>query len=285
MAPRRLRSLALLGGLLGVAPLGVAPPSLFARPMSPAPVVAPLPRCALVPTAQAALQARQLLHTLQRQLKPVEQQILATAFLREIEAGRLPLDRIAAVAAEEFVLIPTEQRSFLLMARRWRDPVGAEDPFFLALARNGDGELQRLLAFASALGLSRSSLDGYEPRAASQIYPAQLAQLAVSGDRAEVAAALLINYPSFASVMARVNTALLERYRFLPEQIRFVSSNGQPLDSAFQQAALAQVSLGLQQGACPDRIRRAARLLQAAELDFWQAASEPPGSPLPVLRR
>jgi len=63
-----------------------------------------------VPTAQAALQARQLLHTLQRQLKPVEQQILATAFLREIEAGRLPLDRIAAVAAEEFVLIPTEQR-------------------------------------------------------------------------------------------------------------------------------------------------------------------------------
>jgi hypothetical protein len=37
-------------------------------------------------------------------------------------------------------------------------------------------------------------------------------------------------------------------------------------------------------GACARDVARSARLLQTYELDFWLAASEPPGSPLPVHR-
>jgi len=36
-------------------------------------------------------------------------------------------------------------------------------------------------------------------------------------------------------------------------------------------------------GRLPVLVRRSARLLQAYELDFWQVASDPPGSPLPVV--
>ena len=35
---------------------------------------------------------------------------------------------------------------------------------------------------------------------------------------------------------------------------------------------------------CPREAKRSARLLQAYELDFWQAVGDPPGSPLPDER-
>jgi hypothetical protein len=45
---------------------------------------------------------------------------------------------------------------------------------------------------------------------------------------------------------------------------------------------LRVLSVSLVVVACAVKLRRSARLLQAYELDFWQAASDPPGSPLPV---
>jgi hypothetical protein len=53
----------------------------------------------------------------------------------------------------------------------------------------------------------------------------------------------------FGENMGRIRDALISAYHFTPAQI----------------------------------VRRSARLLQAYELDFWQAASEPPGSPLRVV--
>ena len=50
----------------------------------------------------------------------------------------------------------------------------------------------------------------------------------------------------------------------------------------FEEAAIEVIAAGLREGACPRDVRRSARLLQAYELDFCQAASDPPGSPLPV---
>jgi hypothetical protein len=51
----------------------------------------------------------------------------------------------------------------------------------------------------------------------------------------------------------------------------------------FEDDAIEVIATGLVEGACPVLVRRSARLLQAYELDFWQAASDPPGSPLPVV--
>ena len=52
-----------------------------------------------------------------------------------------------------------------------------------------------------------------------------------------------------------------------------------------EENAIEVIAAGLRYGTCPTEARRQARLLQAYELDFWQAVGEAPGSPLPVVRQ
>lgn len=66
--------------------------------------------------------------------------------------------------------------------------------------------------------------------------------------------------------------------RFTPDQVAFFTFFAEPIAN-FEEDALAVIATGLLEGACPVDVRRSARLLQAYELDFWQAASDPPGSP------
>jgi hypothetical protein len=82
--------------------------------------------------------------------------------------------------------------------------------------------------------------------------------------------------------MARVRDALISVYGFAPEAIEFFTFFAEPIPG-FEEDALEVIAAGLLEGACPRDVRRSARLLQAYELDFWQAAADPPGSPLPVV--
>jgi hypothetical protein len=82
--------------------------------------------------------------------------------------------------------------------------------------------------------------------------------------------------------MARVRDALIAVYRFTPEEIEFFTFFAEPIPG-FEEDAIEVIATGLLEGACPVDVRRSARLLQAYELDFWQAASDPPGSRLPVV--
>ena len=82
------------------------------------------------------------------------------------------------------------------------------------------------------------------PRPGSQIYPARVAALAVAGDRASAATALLVNFPVFGEAMARVRQALLQHYGFKREQIGFVTAFAEPPPASFEAAALAEISLG-----------------------------------------
>lgn len=243
------------------------------------------PRCKPLERGLAQLQALALVRQLRRELAPVEAEILSVPFLRDLQAGRLPRDRIAALAAEQYRIGQSDRLSFRQMAQRW-NPVfsgseSAQRGFFAELAAAEDLALAQLLRFAGVMGMSQATLEVYQPRPASQIYPARVAALAVAADRSSAAAALVLNFPVFAQAMARVRQGLLLHYGFTAEQIGFVTTFAQPLPVSFEDAALAEIALGLQQGACPAAIRREARLLQQAELSFWQAASAPPGSALP----
>ena len=98
---------------------------------------------------------------------------------------------------------------------------------------------------------------------------------------ASAAASFLVNFGVFGENMARVRDALLNVYGFEPDQIEFFSFFAEPIPG-FEDDAIEVIATGLREGACPRDVRRSARLLQAYELDFWEAASEAPGSPLPV---
>lgn len=110
-----------------------------------------------------------------------------------------------------------------------------------------------------------------------------MAWIAAEADRASAGASFLVNFAVFGENMGRLTEALIEVYGFTPEEVAFFAFFAEPIPG-FEANAIEVIAAGLRRGACPREVRRSARLLQAYELDFWQAAGEPPGSPLPVER-
>lgn len=230
-----------------------------------------------VPAARA--KARRLVSQIREDLAAVEDQIRNVQFVADVEAGTASVELIAAVVAEEYSIIRSDLNSFTQMAARWDTPQGSQ--FFGNLAFGETLAQPLLLDFAANVGLSEEDLAAYEPRPKGQTYPSRVAWIASNADRASAAASFLVNFGVFGENMARVRDALLNVYGFEPGEVEFFSFFAEPIPG-FEEAAIEVIAAGLQEGACPRDVRRSARLLQAYELDFWEAAADPPGSPLPV---
>jgi hypothetical protein len=67
--------------------------------------------------------------------------------------------------------------------------------------------------------------------------------------------------------------ALRSQYGFTAAQTAFFDFFAEPIPG-FEEDALAVIAEGLDQGAEPRLIKRAARLLQAYELEFWNTVAE-----------
>lgn len=228
----------------------------------------------------ARKKARKLVKRIRKDLAPVEDQIRNVPFLDAVEAGTASIEQIAAVAAEEYSIILSDYRSFSQLADRFDDPQGSQ--LFGDIAAGEIVAFQLLLDFAAAVGLDEADLAAYEPRPRAQTYPSRVAWIASNADRASAAASLLVNFDVFGENMGRLRDALLDVYGFSPEEVAFFGLFADPIPG-FEDDAVEVIAAGLMEGACPRDVRRSARLLQAYELDFWQAAADPPGSPLPVV--
>jgi hypothetical protein len=90
---------------------------------------------------------------------------------------------------------------------------------------------------------------------------------------AEVAAAFLVNFQAWGENCGRLSRALTERYGLSRDQVRFLDQFAQPLEG-FEADALAVIQDGLDRGAHPRLVRRAARLLQAYELLYWDTLAD-----------
>lgn len=227
----------------------------------------------------ARAKARKLIAQIRADLANVENQIRAAEFIERVETGRATLAQVAAIVAEEYSIIHSDMNSFDRMAARWDTANGSH--FFGDLASGETLAAPLVLQFSAAVGLSEADLVKYEPRPKSQTYPSRVAWIASNADRAAAAVSFLVNFAVFGENMGRVRDALLDRYGFTQDQVQFFTYFAEPIPG-FEDAAVAVIAQGLMEGACPRDARRSARLLQAYELDFWQAASDPPGSPLPV---
>lgn len=230
----------------------------------------------------ARTQARRLVKQIRADLAEVEDQIRNVPFLAEVEAGNASLEQIAALAAEQYSIIRSDWSSFSQMTARFDDPQSRQ--FFGGIASGEAIALQLLLDFAASVGLDEQDLAAYEPRPKGQTYPSRVAWIAANADRAAAGASFLVNFAVFGENMGRLRNALVNVYGFSPEEVEFFSFFAEPIPG-FEENAIEVIAAGLRRGACPTEARRQARLLQAYELDFWQAVGEPPGSPLPVVRR
>lgn len=183
----------------------------------------------------------------------------------------MPETCLAAFAGAQHLIITSDRRSFAHLAARFPDPPAGD--FFLALAA-GEGEaLSRLSAFASSLGLNDENLRAHEPEPGSHAYTAFVAWLALNGSRSDLALAFLANLAAWGGNCARMAEALRSRYGFRDEAVSFFDFFAAPSPD-FEERALAIVDSGLRARDSPEQARRAARLLQAYELLYWDTLAE-----------
>jgi hypothetical protein len=215
-----------------------------------------------------AMDAQLLCSRIRQDLTDVEERIKANAWLAELSAGRLSVGALRAFAGEQLHIIPSDLRSFEVLAARFD-----AEPAHSYLAGMAAGErvaLGALKAFATAVGLHTAAQRDYEPVPGCQVYPSYLARLARDGIPAEVAGALLVNLDAWGSCCARMADALPANYPLSQPDCAFFAHFAGPA-TELEQASLAVIDAGLAQGADPAGIARAARLLQAYELLFWDS--------------
>jgi pyrroloquinoline quinone (PQQ) biosynthesis protein C len=233
-------------------------------------LAAPLPVAAAGPDLTP--KARRLVAEIRAELRPIEDQIRNHPYLAALENGEVTLDNLRAFSGEQYNILRSDLRSDAHMVTRFGSTPGA--PFFVDLVNGESIAIGLMLDFAAALGRSEADLQAYEPRPRGQTYPSYAAWLGFYGSDADIAAAYLVNFPVFGENSGRMGTALRNRYGFTAEQTAFFDFFSS-LPSSFEPAALAIIEAGLDSG-CADRrsIKRAARLLQAYEKDFWDAVAE-----------
>jgi hypothetical protein len=219
----------------------------------------------------ARAEARRLVAEIRDELAPVEDQIRNVPFVADLEAGRATLDQVADLLGEQYNIIRSDWGSFSHLVTRFDDPASRQ--MFGGIAGGEEIALDLLLDFADLLGRTEEDLAAYEPRPKGQTYPSRVAWIALYADRTAAGASFLVNFAVFGENMGRVQRALIDVYGFTEEETAFFGFFAEPIPG-FEDNAIDVIAAGLRRGACPREVSRNARLLQAYELDFWEALGE-----------
>src|SRR5688572_9248215 len=219
------------------------------------------------------MRAADLLESVHADLAPVEQAIRSHPLVGSLAAGAVPEERLRAIAGEQRRIIASDRRSFAQLAARFPSPPAGG--WFLSMAQ-GEGEALALLdGYAAWFSIDEDWFESYEPDPRAQCYPAFVAWLALNGSVGAVTLAFLANLAAWGENCGKVATALRDAYDAGDEAVAFFEFFAAPLPG-FREETLAVVQAGVDAGDDPSEMRRAARLLQAYELLFWDALADQP---------
>jgi thiaminase len=205
--------------------------------------------------------ARELIAETRAQLKAVEDQLSAHPYLSALEEGRIAKEKLNLFAGEQYCIITSDLRSVAMLVSRQDDDANRE--FFFGALQGEAAARDGLFAFARELKMSESDLQSYEPMPGCQAYPAYVAWLAAYGSAADFAAAFLVNLPAWGSSCARISEALKVRYG-----LSFFDVFATPAPE-FEADSLRVIQRGIDRGVDLGGLARAARLIQAYELMYW----------------
>lgn len=215
--------------------------------------------------------ATQLIDETRARLRPVEEKLLAHPYFAALEEGSIPKDKLTLFAGEQYYIINSDLRSIALLINRHAHLPSRD--YFLGSLQGEAGARDALLAFAGALGMSEDDLRAYDPQPGCQAYPAYVAWLALYGSDADFAAAFLVNLPAWGGGCARMSAALRARYDLSPEAVAFFDLFAES-GPEFEADSLRVIQDGLDRGVDPRGVARAARLIQAYELMYWDTVHE-----------
>ncbi len=214
------------------------------------------------------VQAETLVEQIRRDLQPINEKLVQHPYFKSLEDGRVPREKLRFFAGEQYVTIGSNLRSVAHLISRCDRP--AVRDFFFGVLQGEKAAWDALLVFARALELDEADLDAYEPLPGAHAYTCFMAWMALYGSEAEVAAAYLVNFPAWGHNCGRLSRILKERYGLGATDVRFFDLFA-TMPATFESDCLSVIQQGLDRAQDPGRVGRAARLLQAYELLYWDA--------------
>lgn len=211
------------------------------------------------------MQAKHLIEAINGELGEADQQLRQHAYLKALRSGVVKAKAIKAFPGHRYHIIVSDLRSIALMVHRFADFTARA--FFNEVLQAEIAGHERIIVFGSKLGMSRADLEAFEPKPTGFAYAAYMAWQSVYASAAEIAAGFLVNFAAWGHNCAEMSVALREHYGFAPADTAFLDAFADM--PSFDRIALTIVQDGLEQGVRPELIRRAALLIQAYELMFW----------------
>jgi thiaminase len=210
--------------------------------------------------------AKTLLEEIRQDLQPVKEQLLRHPYVQALEEGKIGRESLRLFAGEQYSIIASDLRSAAYLVSRFGGAPSRD--FFLGILQGEKAAWNALLTFAQALGLHETQLREHEPLPGAHAYTCYMAWLALYASDAEVAAAYLVNFPAWGENCGRLSRILKERFGLGEKEVAFFDLFATP-PATFEANALKVIQQGLDGGTEPRLIQRAARLLQAYELMYW----------------
>ena len=210
--------------------------------------------------------AKALLEGIRQDLQTVTEELLRHPYVQALEEGKIGRENLRLFVGEQYNTIASDLKSVAYLVSRFGSAPSRD--FFLGILQGERAAWDALLTFAHALGLSETQLREHEPLPGSYAYTCYMAWLALYASDAEIAAAYLINFPAWGQNCGRLSRILKERFGLGENEVAFFDLFASP-PATFEANALSVIQQGLDRGTEPRLIQRAARLLQAYELMYW----------------
>jgi pyrroloquinoline quinone (PQQ) biosynthesis protein C len=214
----------------------------------------------------AMVDAKALVEEIQQVLQTVTAQLVRHPYVQALEEGKIGREKLHLFAGEQYTIIQSDLRSVAYLVSRFGGAPSRD--FFLGILQGERAAWDTLLAFAHALGLKEAQLREHEPLPGAHAYTCYMAWLALYASDAEVAAAYLVNFPAWGENCGRLSGILRERFGLGEREVAFFDLFANP-PATFEANALSVIQQGLDRGTERRLIQRAARLLQAYELMYW----------------
>jgi hypothetical protein len=210
--------------------------------------------------------ANALVNEIRQDLQPVSEQLLHHPYLQALEEGEIGRGKLQLFAGEQYNIIASDLRSAGYLVSRFGGAPSRD--FFLAILQGEKAAWDALLTFAHALGLHETQLREHEPLPGAHAYTCYMAWLALYASEAEIAGAYLVNFPAWGENCGRLSHILKGRFGLGEKEVAFFDLFAFP-PTTFEANSLSVIQRGLDRGTEPRLIQRAARLLQAYELMYW----------------
>ncbi len=206
---------------------------------------------------------------LRAQVEPLWNTIYNHPFIKELEAGKLPMEKLQFYVKQDYIFLTEFARCFTIAASRRSDPKEMER--FIRLAYevvNSELPLQR--RFAKSIKLNPRDLESARPHPTCSAYADHLFRVASLGSPAEFAASICPCTWTYLDLATRIGQALMKNYGVRPEDVEWWTAYASP--EYFQ--VLDEVKEAISSAATTEVARVKEYFLRSSEFEkkFWDMA-------------